>query len=63
MKYFFSVLLAAMTIIAGFAGNIYKCDHWKAAVFSWCLCGPLFILAVIVVCHEGLPKLNIVVAE
>jgi len=63
MKYFFSVLLAAMTIIAGFAGNIYKCDHWKAAVFSWCLCGLLFILAVIVGWHESLPKPHIVVVE
>jgi hypothetical protein len=60
MKHFLSVLLAAMSITAGIAGNVSKCDHWKAAVFFWCLCGLLAILACIAGFVENIPKPHIV---
>jgi hypothetical protein len=60
MKYFHASLLAAMAIIAGIAGNISKCDHWKTAVFFWCLCGVLFIAATVVAYIESVPKPHLV---
>jgi hypothetical protein len=60
MKHFLSVLLAAMAIIAGVAGNVSKCDHWGAAVFFWSICGILGVLAVIVGFIESTPKPHLV---
>jgi hypothetical protein len=60
MKYFHSVLLATMAIIAGVAGNISKTDHWKAAVGFWCLCGCLAIAATIVGYIESILKPHLV---
>jgi len=52
--------LASMAIIAGIAGNVAKCDHWKAAVFFWCLCGVLAVSASIVGYIESIPKPHLV---
>jgi hypothetical protein len=62
MKHFLPLFLAAITIIAGIAGNVYKCDHWGIAVAFYVVCGVLFILTLIVGFYESIPKPHIVPA-
>ncbi len=49
-----------MSITAGVAGNVSKCDHWKTAIFFWCLCGVLAVLAGIAAFYESIPKPHII---
>ena len=60
MKHFFSVLLATMAFISGLAGNVYKCDHWGAAIFFYSVCVVLAILAIVVGFIENVPKPHLV---
>lgn len=59
MKHFFSLLLAAMAILAGIAGNVSS-GHWKAAIFFWSLCGVLAVLAAFIGFIETIPKPHLV---
>jgi len=59
MKHFFSLLLAAMAILAGIAGNVSS-GHWRAAIFFWSLCGVLAVLAAFVGFIETIPKPHLI---
>lgn len=60
MKYFSSVLFAAMAIIAGIAGNVWKCDHWRAAILFWLVSASLGLVALFVGFLESIPKPHLV---